>query len=92
VGELYKLRVLGREKVLEQRDAKLTALQGGVHDFLEPPYVLYLSLSVEVEDSRYLQRCLVKKIIHGKHFVALCGNEVLLYISETRSLRITSYL
>ena len=29
VGELYKLRILKREKVLEQRDAKLTALQGG---------------------------------------------------------------
>ena len=29
LGELYKLRVLRREKVLEQRDAKFTALQGG---------------------------------------------------------------
>jgi len=29
LGKLYKLGILQREKVLEQRDAKLTALQGG---------------------------------------------------------------
>ena len=34
-----RVEVIEKEKVLEQQDAKLTALQGGALDFLQPPSV-----------------------------------------------------
>lgn len=41
VVRAVRVEIVEKEKMLEQRDAKLTALQGGggAHDFLQPPSV-----------------------------------------------------